>query len=54
MKPTGVNDRTSASVKGRGSRMNAVQENRQHRIKRLKTALLPKCHHDIEAAAIRV
>jgi len=34
--------------------MNAVQKNRQHRIKRLKTALLSKCHHDIQTTAIRV
>lgn len=34
--------------------MNAVQKNRQHRIKGLKTALLSKCHHDIQTTAIRV
>lgn len=34
--------------------MNAVQKKRQHRIKRLETALLSKCHHHIQAAAIRV
>jgi len=34
--------------------MNAVQKNRQHRIKRLETALLSKCHHHIQAATVRV
>ncbi|WP_170824454.1 hypothetical protein [Stutzerimonas stutzeri] len=34
--------------------MNAVQKNRQHRIKRLETALLSKCYHHIQAATVRV